>query len=61
MQELFASRERYSMMNRKAYYRAQQIWRDFVGGIMSGAAAGTGVGAMTNFSRSSHKTVKGFR
>lgn len=61
MQELFASREKYSMMNRKAYYRAQQIWRDFVGGIMSGAAAGTGVGAMTNFSRSSHKTVKGFR
>lgn len=61
MQELFASREKYSMMNRKAYYRAQQIWRDFIGGIMSGAAAGTGVGAMTNFSRSSHKTVKGFR
>lgn len=60
MQELFASREKYSMMNRKAYYRAQQIWRDFVGGIMSGAAAGTGVGAMTNFPRSSHKTVKGF-
>lgn len=61
MQELFASREKYSMMNRKAYYRAQQIWRDFIGGIMSGAAAGTGVGAMTNFSRPSHKTVKGFR
>lgn len=60
MQELFASREKYSMMNRKAYYRAQQIWRDFVGGIMSGAAAGTGVGAMTNFSRSSYKPVKGF-
>lgn len=61
MQELFAKREGHSMMNRRAYYRAQQIWRDFVGGIMSGAAAGTGVGAMTNFSRSSHKTVKGFR
>lgn len=61
MQELFASREKYSMMNRKAYYRAQQIWRDFIGGIMSGAAAGTGVGAMTNFPRPSHKTVKGFR
>lgn len=60
MQELFAKREGHSMMNRRAYYRAQQIWRDFVGGIMSGAAAGTGVGAMTNFSRSSHKTVKGF-
>lgn len=61
MQELFAKREGHSMMNRKAYYRAQQIWRDFVGGIMSGAAAGTGVGAMTNFPHSSHKTVKGFR
>lgn len=60
MQELFASREKYSMMNRRAYYRAQQIWRDFVGGIMSGAAAGTGVGAMTNFPRSSYKPVKGF-
>lgn len=61
MQELFAKREGHSMMNRRAYYRAQQIWRDFVGGVLSGAAAGTGVGAMTNFSRSSHKTVKGFR
>lgn len=60
MQELFAKREGHSMMNRRAYFRAQQIWRDFVGGIMSGAAAGTGVGAMTNFPRSSHKTVKGF-
>lgn len=60
MQELFAKREGHSMMNRRAYYRAQQIWRDFIGGIMSGAAAGTGVGAMTNFSRSSHKTIKGF-
>ena len=60
MQELFAEREGHSMMNRRAYYRAQQIWRDFIGGIMSGAAAGTGVGAMTNFPRSSHKTVKGF-
>lgn len=60
MQELFAKREGHSMMNRRAYYRAQQIWRDFVGGIMSGAAAGTGVGAMTNFPRSSHKTVRGF-
>nr|DAQ87190.1 MAG TPA: DNA pilot protein VP2 [Microviridae sp.] len=60
MQELFAGREKYSMMNRKAYYRAQQIWRDFIGGIMSGAAAGTGVGAMTNFPRSSHKVVRGF-
>ena len=48
-------------MNRKAYYRGQQIWRDFIGAIMSGAAAGTGVGAMTNIPRSSHKTVKGFR
>ena len=61
MQELFAKRESHSMMNRRAYYRAQQIWRDFIGGIMSGAAAGTGVGAMTNFPHSSHKTVKGFR
>lgn len=61
MQELFAKREGHSLMNRKAYYRAQQIWRDFIGGIMSGAAAGTGVGAMTNFPRASHKTVKGFR
>lgn len=61
MQELFAKREGHSMMNRRAYYRAQQIWRDFVGGIMSGAAAGTGVGAMTNFPRSSRKMVKGFR
>lgn len=60
MQELFAKREGHSMMNRRAYYRAQQIWRDFVGGIMSGAAAGTGVGVMTNFPRSSHKTVRGF-
>lgn len=61
MQELFASREKHSLMNRKAYYRAQQIWRDFVGGILSGAAAGTGVGAMTNFPRPSYKPVKGFR
>lgn len=60
MQELFVKREGHSLMNRKAYYRAQQIWRDFVGGILSGAAAGTGVGAMTNFPRSSHKTVRGF-
>lgn len=60
MQELFAKREGHSLMNRKAYFRAQQIWRDFIGGIMSGAAAGTGVGAMSNFPRSSHKTVKGF-
>lgn len=61
MQELFAKREGHSLMNRKAYYRAQQIWRDFVGGILSGAAAGTGVGAMTNFPRPSYKAVKGFR
>ena len=60
MQELFAKREGHSLMNRKTYYRAQQIWRDFVGGVLSGAAAGTGVGAMTNFPRSSHKTVRGF-
>lgn len=60
MQELFAKREGHSLMNRRAYFRAQQIWRDFIGGIMSGAAAGTGVGAMSNFPRSSHKTVKGF-
>uniref|UniRef100_A0AAU8B1Q4 DNA pilot protein n=2 Tax=unclassified Microvirus TaxID=338099 RepID=A0AAU8B1Q4_9VIRU len=60
MQELFAKREDHSLMNRRAYFRAQQIWRDFVGGIMSGAAAGTGVGVMTNFPRSSRKTVKGF-
>jgi len=60
MQELFAKREGHSLMNRRAYFRSQQIWRDFVGGIMSGAAAGTGVGAMTNFPRASHKTVKGF-
>lgn len=60
MQELFAKREGHSMMNRRAYYRAQQIWRDFVGGVVSGAAAGTGVGAMSNYPRISHKTVKGF-
>lgn len=60
MQDLFMKREKNSLMNRKAYFRAQQIWRDFIGGIMSGAAAGTGVGAMTNFPRASHKTVKGF-
>lgn len=61
MQDLFMKREDNSLMNRKKYFRAQQIWRDFIGGIMSGAAAGTGVGAMTNFGRSSHKTIKGFR
>lgn len=61
MQELFAKREGHSMMNRRAYYRAQQIWRDFVGGVLSGAAAGTGVGVMTNFPRPSHKAIKGFR
>lgn len=61
MQDLFLEREKNSLMNRKGYFRSQQIWRDFIGGIMSGAAAGTGVGAMTNFGRSSHKTVKGFR
>ena len=61
MQDLFMKREENSLMNRKKYFRAQQIWRDFIGGIMSGAAAGTGVGAMTNFGRSSHKTIKGFR
>lgn len=60
MQELFAKREGHSLMNRKAYFRAQQIWRDFVGGVLSGAAAGTGVGAMSNFSRPSYKPVKGF-
>ena len=61
MQDLFLKREKNSLMNRKGYFRAQQIWRDFIGGIMSGAAAGTGVGAMTNLGRSSHKTIKGFR
>lgn len=61
MQDLFMKREENSLMNRKKYFRAQQIWRDFIGGIMSGAAAGTGVGAMANFGRSSHKTIKGFR
>lgn len=61
MQDLFMNREENSLMNRKRYFRAQQIWRDFIGGIMSGAAAGTGVGAMSNFGRSSHKTIKGFR
>lgn len=60
MQELFAKREGNSMMNRKAYFRAQQIWRDFVGGVLSGAAAGTGVGAMSNFPRPSYKPVRGF-
>lgn len=60
MQELFAKREGHSLMNRRAYFRAQQIWRDFIGGIMSGAAAGTGVGAMSNFPRPSYKPVKGF-
>lgn len=61
MQDLFMNREGHSLMNRKKYFRAQQIWRDFVGGIMSGAAAGTGVGAMTRFGGSAHKTVRGFR
>lgn len=60
MQDLFMKREKNSLMNRKKYFRAQQVWRDFIGGIMSGAAAGTGVGAMTNLGRSSHKTIKGF-
>ena len=57
-QELMYRREKNSLMNRKGYFRAQQIWRDFIGGIMSGAAAGTGVGAMTRFGSSGHKPDK---
>lgn len=60
MQDLFMKREKNSLMNRKGYFRAQQIWRDFIGGIMSGAAAGTGAGAMMHLGRPSHKPV-GFR
>lgn len=36
MQELLWSREGHSMLNRKAYYRAQQIWRDFFLNTVSG-------------------------
>lgn len=36
MQELFWSRESHSMLNRKKYYRAQQIWRDFFSNTVSG-------------------------
>lgn len=62
MQDLFMKREANSLMNRKGYFRAQQIWRDFIGGIMSGAAAGTGAGAMMHFGhpRPSRKPI-GFR
>lgn len=46
MQDLFMKREENSLMNRKKYFRAQQIWRDFIGGIMSGAdVPGAGAGA----------------
>ena len=60
-QELMYRREKNSLMNRKGYFRAQQIWRDFIGGVLSGAAAGTGVGAMTRFGSSGYKPVRGFR
>jgi hypothetical protein len=36
MQELLWSREGHSMLNRKRYYRAQQIWRDFFSNTVSG-------------------------
>lgn len=36
MQELLWSREGHSMLNRKGYYRAQQIWRDFFSNTVSG-------------------------
>lgn len=36
MQELLWSRESHSMLNRKKYYRAQQIWRDFFLNTVSG-------------------------
>lgn len=36
MQELLWSREGHSMLNRKKYYRAQQIWRDFFSNTVSG-------------------------
>lgn len=36
MQELLWSREGHSMLNRKRYYRAQQIWRDFFLNTVSG-------------------------
>ena len=36
MQELLWSREGHSMLNRKKYYRAQQIWRDFFLNTVSG-------------------------
>lgn len=36
MQELFWSRESHSMLNRKKYYRAQQIWKDFFLNTVSG-------------------------
>lgn len=35
-QELLWSREGHSMLNRKKYYRAQQIWRDFFLNTVSG-------------------------
>ena len=39
MQELLWSREGHSMLNRKMYYRAQQIWRDFFLNTVSGIGA----------------------
>lgn len=39
MQELLWSREGHSMLNRKKYYRAQQIWRDFFSNTVSGFGA----------------------
>ena len=38
-QELILRRENNSMMNRKAYFRTQQIWKDFIGGTLGPAAA----------------------
>lgn len=38
-QELMLKRESHSLMNRKKYFRAQQIWKDFIGGTLGPAAA----------------------
>lgn len=39
MQELLWSRESHSMLNRKKYYRAQQIWKDFFLNTVSGVGS----------------------
>lgn len=36
MQGLFMKREEHSLMNRKKYYRAQQVWKDFFSNTVSG-------------------------